>query len=372
MNNVLVERIRTMNKTPRHKTRIKVEKRRIFTPDGSDSAWYYSHHPFIAKFKGRLYAVWSSGRVNEDDVGQRIMLATSEDITDWNVGVLVDSLRGDHSELTLYATGIYSDGETLTVYYTAYEYTADTLRKSEDGTDWRPEEKVCKRVRHTPCCLQTADGVQWSAPKPVSGNFTCGEIYCGNVSPVRLPSGKLMWAGYGSVAVSESGDPAGFWQGRFLSLAEGEAKTNSLTESALFRHEDGTVFLLSRTDGGTSVCAASTDEGQTWTDFYHTQITDHGAKFELGRLPDGRYYLLANVDNRRTSVNLLVSRDGCSFDAWHLLADEDYQQMKEGMYKGGVYGYPTSCIDGDTMYIIYSLRKESVEVLRFHLSELSR
>lgn len=372
LNASLIERIRAIHQDRSFQVRVPVEKQRIFTPDGSDGAWYYSHHPFITKFKGKLYAVWSSGRINEDDVGQRVMLATSENFTDWKVGVLVDSIRGENTELTLYATGLYTDGETLTVYYTAYEYTADTLRKNPDGSDLRPEEKFCKRVRHSPRYLQTTDGVHWSIPKPVSGNFTCGEIYCGNLSPVRLPSGKLFWPGYGSFAISENGDPTGSWQGRFLPLAEEEEKTRSITESGVLVHEDGTLFLLSRTDGGTSVCAASADDGKTWTDFYHTQITDHGAKFEIGRLPDGRYYLLANADNRRTSVNLFVSRDGCSFDKWYLLADEDYRQMKEGMYKGGVYGYPTSCIDDNYLYCIYSLRKESVELLRVDLSEISR
>ena len=370
MDESLIKRIRSMNRNPTNKYIPMVEKQRIYTPDGSDSAWYYSHHPFITQFKGRLYAVYSSGRINEDDVGQRIMVAAADSFNSWKVSVLVDSVVGEHCEQTLYATGIYNDGETLTVYYTAYEYTLDTLRRNGDGSHLRPEEKVCKRVRQTPRYLQTIDGITWSEPRYVEGNFTCGEIYCGNVSPVRLKSGKLIWPGYCSMAVSESGDPKGYWHGCFLPLAEGEVKTNSMTESALFQHEDGTVFLLGRTDGGTSVCAASADEGKTWTDLYHTQIQDHGAKFELGRLPDGRYYFLGNVDNRRSSLALLISENGRDFNDWYILSDVDYEQLKEGMYKGGLYGYPTSCFADGYMYIIYSLRKESVEVLRVKLSEL--
>ena len=50
--------------------------------------------------------------------------------------------------------------------------------------------------------------------------------------------------------------------------------------------------------------------------------------------------------------------------------DEDYTMMKDGMYKGGLYGYPTSYFDDNYMYVIYSLRKESVEVLRVPLAAI--
>ena len=154
-------------------------------------------------------------------------------------------------------------------------------------------------------------------------------------------------------------------------MAEGETPPHTMTESALFQHADGAVFLLGRTDGGTSVCAASADDGETWTHLYNTKITDHGAKFEMGTMPDGRYYLLCNPDNKRSAAVLAVSEDGCRFDKWYVLSDEPYVSAKDGMYKGGVYGYPTSCFDGEYMYVIYSLLKESVEVLRVKLSELA-
>ena len=176
MHENLIARIRAMDKTPSVKIRPNVEKRRIYTPDGTEDAWYYSHHPFITRFKGKFYAVYSSAFRNEDDVGQRIMLATSEDFDDWNVQVLVDSTFGENSYLTLYATGLYNDGETLTAYYTAYEYVADSLRKNEDGSTLRPEEKFSKRVRHAPRYIQTTDGITWTEPKFVDGNLTCGEL----------------------------------------------------------------------------------------------------------------------------------------------------------------------------------------------------
>ena len=348
---------------------VNIEKTRIYTPDGTESAWYYSHHPFITKFKGKFYAVYSSGRTNEDDCGQRIMLATSENFTDWTVKGLVDSIWGDHSYLTLYATGLYTDGETLTAFYSSYEYDQETLRKNADGSDLRPEESGAKRTRFAPRYLQTTDGMNWSEAREITGTVGT-RLYCGNLSPVKLQSGRLMWAGYCSMAISPEGNITGDWSGRFIPLADGESRPNSFSEAGFFQRSDGAVFLFSRTDGGTMICAASADEGRTWTDCYHTQITDHGAKFEFGTLPDGRYYYLGNADNKRSSVVLMISKDGINFNEWYILEDEPYALMKEGMYKAGVYGYPTSYIDENYMYVIYSLRKESVEVLRVPLSSI--
>ena len=40
------------------------------------------------------------------------------------------------------------------------------------------------------------------------------------------------------------------------------------------------------------------------------------------------------------------------------------------MTKGGTYGYPSYCIVGDTMYVIYSVQKEDIFVCRFPLDAL--
>ena len=56
--------------TVARKEQMRVERARIYTPS-DDEDWYYSHHPFVTGFDGKLYAFYSSGRRNEDDCGQR-------------------------------------------------------------------------------------------------------------------------------------------------------------------------------------------------------------------------------------------------------------------------------------------------------------
>ena len=52
----------------------------VYTPV---SGWSYSHHAHIAFFKGQFFAAWSNGKIDEDDLGQRVMLATSPDALHW-------------------------------------------------------------------------------------------------------------------------------------------------------------------------------------------------------------------------------------------------------------------------------------------------
>ncbi|MBR4014108.1 MAG: exo-alpha-sialidase, partial [Clostridia bacterium] len=224
--------------------------------------------------------------------------------------------------------------------------------------------------RAGPYYIKTTDGVNWTRPALVSGNIG-GKLCGGNHSPIRLDSGRIMWAGFNAVAYTDDSTMKTGWIGRSFSLASGETKTNSMTESTVYQHANGTLFLFSRTDGGTIIVAASTDDGKTWTDSYHTKIQDYGAKFQFGRLPDGRYYYLGNMDNKRSNITLIVSDDGINFDQWYVLKDDEYTQMESGMYKAGLYGYPTSYFDENYMYVVYSLRKESVEVLRVPLSSIS-
>ena len=69
----MIDFIKKVNSEAASVERIECEKARIFTPDGTEDAWYYSHHTYLTKFKGKFYAVYSSGRRNEDDCRQRII-----------------------------------------------------------------------------------------------------------------------------------------------------------------------------------------------------------------------------------------------------------------------------------------------------------
>ena len=345
------------------KSKLNIETARIFTPSGS-SGWYYTHHPFITKFNGKFYAFYSSGRVNEDDCGQRIMMATSSNFTNWNVSVLVDSIQGEASELVCYCKGCYVYNNTLTVFFQDYEYAASTLRKNADGTPLRPLEENAVRNQRGVFYLQTADGVHWSDP------ISMGTVYGGNLSPVALQSGKLMWAGYGSLSISSDPTAIGTWSNTRLQLDSSSARPNLITESGFYQTKDGVIYLMSRTNDEYTYIAASFDDGASWTDMYPSKFVDTSNKFEMGTLPNGKYYYLGGISKKRSEIILMVSSDGVHFNTWYYLADGSYTPLKTGLYKTGTYGYMTSYFDSEYMYVIYSLYKESLEILRVPLNQI--
>ena len=67
---------------------------------------------------------------------------------------------------------------------------------------------------------------------------------------------------------------------------------------------------------------------------------------------------------------LSLSEDGVRFDRHFVLADEEYVQRRAGQAKGGLYGYPHTMIHDGHLYMIVSLRKEAVVVLRVALANL--
>ena len=52
--------------------------------DSTVYGWTYSHHASLAYYKGKYYAMWSNGKSNEDDVGQRVLMASSLDAESWS------------------------------------------------------------------------------------------------------------------------------------------------------------------------------------------------------------------------------------------------------------------------------------------------
>ena len=56
---------------------VKIETEHFTVFLGQDDG-AYNHHPQVTSCKGKLYATWSSGIFNEDEPGQRMMMAISE------------------------------------------------------------------------------------------------------------------------------------------------------------------------------------------------------------------------------------------------------------------------------------------------------
>ncbi len=344
--------------------RLSAETALLYAPQ---EEWTYSHHPHIARFQNRWYAIWSCGWKDEDDPGQRVMLAESEDFLHWSAPrVLLEPEPFHDGRLrVLTAGGFHAYGDVLAAY----------------AGDYGPGKEDTRLL-----ALTTRDGKNWSEPRsmgiPVCPNFgpqptASGRlIITGNISFPYTddPSGLFGWTMTGIYPPEMAGtsdDPAAFWP-----VAERMGWPAALCEGAFHQTPDGTLHMLLRATGPGFRhwlwLSESTDNGSSWSAPTETRFSDDNAKFHTGRLPDGRYYCVGNpVEGDRCPLIVSLSEDGLQFTQHYLLADALYTQQKEGRWKEGEYGYPHTVVEGGYLHVIVSRRKEGIQVLRTSVASFS-
>ncbi len=376
------------NRTKLPMRRLSAERQLIAGPT---QTWSYAHHAALAFFQDRLYAIWSSSRRNEDDCGQRVMLSTSTDFSHWTPPCpLLDSRPGEHSDLVLTAGGLYVHAGALRAYFGQYEYPPSCLREGPLPTGGRgmlrPEAENDPGHLHTEMgVLSTRDGEHWSAPRLL------GVPVVPNHGPQATLSGRLIIAGGAMYPYTDDPDGengfvlAGIYGDAFgdqppyddsaaiekVTKARGW-KAPLLCEGSFFQTDDGVIHMMLRSNSSVLWCTESRDGGASYGEPYPTEFTDDKSKFHFGRLPDGRFYAVSNpvTGGGRNPLVLSLSEDGENFDVSYILRDEPYERQYAGMYKGGLYGYPHSILAGGYLYVIYSKRKEAIEITRVPLSAL--
>ena len=343
---------------------LKIERSMIYIPDTS---WLYSHHPSITYFKNTFIAIWSNGMKDEDKPGQRVAFATSKDFVHWSApGILaIPSVYKNDTLTVLTAAGFHQFGDTLVAYYGEYSpYRTNThlfAKVSTDGIHWSNALDMHVAVNPNQGPQKTSTG-----RLIISGNFIFPYT-----DDYRGLSGWKMNSFYADSLCKED-NPATFYA---------PAEKNNLPplcEGSFFETDDHKLHMLLRVTGkgwkGKLWLTESNDNGLHWSFPVETSFTDNDSKFHFGHLPDGRFYYVGIPDTlhhyARTPLVLSVSGDGKLFDKNYIIADEPYTLKKEGLWKGGQYGYPHTMIYDGYMYIIISRQKEAIEVIRFKLSQL--
>lgn len=357
------------------------EKQLVFA--GNETAGY-NHHACVAAYKGRLYAAWSSSPQHEDDCGQRIMMSVSENFQDWETAVpIIDSRKGVYSMAVLSAGGMAVFQDILYLFFGYYEYAEGEVRENgtlrplaEDDThhNWTQTGYICTR-----------DGISWSEPRfmdiPAVPNH----------APSFLHSGRLLMPC--SILYPYSDDQSGIgtycFAGIYGDSFGGERPHDDsasiamvtkkrgweaplICEGSFFQTDDEVIHMMLRSNSSYLWCTESSDNGESWSDPFPTEFTDDRSKFHFGRLPDGRYYYVGNCipDQGRNPLMLCISQDGENFSRQYVLRDESYEKKFGGLYKNGLYGYPSSIAQDGYLYVIYSKRKEAIEITRVKLKDI--
>ena len=342
--------------------RPKIERVLIYQPTMD---WMFSHHQSLTFFKGRFYAIWSNARRDEDSPGQRVLIASSADFTNWvTPRPLVDSRQDEKGvERVLTAAGFHQYDGTLVAYFGNYGPHRETTRLQAvttiDGEHWSP-------VRELGIPVNPNHGPQRTS----SGRL----IIAGNISFPWTddPSGLTGWHMAGiypaSTAATIKDDPASFWD-----VAKKQGWKAALCEGSFYQTDNGVLQMLLRNARRQPRLwlSESRDNGVSWSEPVETDFSDTDSKFHFGRLPDGRFYCVGNpVGRGRTPLVLSLSYDGIRFDQHFIIGETHYEQRMPGKYKGGEYGYPHTMIHDGYLYVIVSRQKEAVEVLRVALTEL--
>jgi hypothetical protein len=354
----------------------------------------YHHHPHILAVGDRLFASFSSGVENEDDLGQEVLWTTSTNLgQNWSQPrAIVSPPEGEYAQAILTATGLYTfnnpanqlltslDHIPLIAYYGKFEYAPQGMA---DG------KRLPADAMHTnTACFATMlsdGGITWGQPIPILSGFIA------NHSPQQIRSGRLLMPG--GTLFPFTDDPSGLsgWQKRGLpglpadhvDDSAGYQRMISLDqarfgycEGSVFQTDDDVLHMMLRTPHKHLAVTESTDNGESWSPVLQTDFSDNTSRHQFGRLPDGRFFSLSTPNPEpswdRTPLVLAISEDGIHFDRHFILgAQPNHPPRFPGLHKGGRYGYPAMTIIDEWVVVIYSVAKEDVACIRFPLSVLS-
>ncbi len=320
----------------------------------------YSHHSHITHFKGVLYAMWSNHLKDEDAPGQRVLMARSLD-----------------------------QGETWDEFMELFPPLDRVDLASEDG-----------QGRRTQCAngFTVIDGVLYAFSEVWDDGGECRTGGRGRLVRTVHPDrgiGALFWLGKESPApkagvpaypigdpnvvgkiITHLGRPGNelTWDFRHLTTRPTAADGHLLCEpTSAWKLKNGTWCKLYRDLGKSNqnYVSFSHDDGATWTKATQTNFPDANSRSTAGVLPDGHVYVVSNIfPQGRDPLAISLAGDGLTFNQVALIRRNAPPLKHEGRWKNVGFQYPHSAVIGDTLWIVYSVNKEDIQVTQIPLTEI--
>ncbi len=315
--------------------------------------WQFNLHSFIAHHDGKFWAIWSSGRVNEDSSSQFIRYATSPDGLSWSESaVLAPDPDGEDGPLRWLASGLYVEDGRL--------YALGCLNRGSDkkGRIWADAQLI--RLRWT--------GAGWED----EGVFADD---CMVYFPPMKVAGRdfFVWRD----------ERAHFFTARSLpGQAQWEVKKHPhfppdyrMSETSAYADPEGVLHLIIRDQGKTKRIyhSLSYDQGDSWTLPVKTNYPDAVSKNFSGRLSNGWYYLINNpkTSGLRDPLTISFSRDGWTFSAPKILRrDSPIRRYPGGAKPERSFQYADAMEHDGRLWVLYATNKEDIEISAFPLADL--
>lgn len=314
---------------------------------------------YLAWYQGRFWAIWSAGKVNEDDRGQKILYATSPDGHAWSTPqVLVEGDQGMPGPGTWISRSIFvQDGH---LYALAAHFGGPPYNKgTNDGQkqDW-PNLKLVR--------------FQWTG-----SHWRNLGVYiddCMNNFPPRQFGNHLFMTcrnSYTLMHTARSASLAGeHWT---ISTLPPSSPDAWLSEPSWYIDPQGVGHILFRDASKSKYLyhSISNDHGNTWSAPVRTNYPDATSKNYSWRLSNGWYFLINNPNQKkRDPLAISFSRDGWTFEHPMALRKDAPPLRFPGRAKqSDSFQYAHAIEHGGSLWVIYSVNKEDIQVSEFKLSD---
>ena len=330
-----------------------IDSRRSVVYYGNIKNGSYNHHSQIAYFKGKYYLSWSNGVINEEDSGQRVLIASSADGRAWSDAASVREVEKGE-QIALNCVAMFAAEDKMYIFImteeTIHDTTATGMRRlnnetsvidileTEDGLHWKQVFSFGNRIRWI-----------FEAPRLTREN----RLMCVCTSTGRGPA-VLLWPGDNVCEEPE-----------FIYVPEPEGASFPYGEASWYQVDDGRILVFWRDEGGSCKLYVnwSDDGARSFTPPVISDIPDSMSRVYAGRLEDGRYYLCNNAIGNlldRGPMMLLTSRDGYVFDQVWMVNDDPASMRRKGLLKTNGFQYPCCCTVDGKLVISYDANKEDI------------
>lgn len=324
-----------------------------------DNSDHYCNGVSLTGWNGKLYCQWQSSATDEDAPETRVVYAVSEDGgRTWSQPVeLVQDIEvaGVTGDDTAYcSSGGWLAAENQLI---AYINVWPGLNPRGGFTYY----------------MSSQDGVNWSAPQPVTmaDGSVMNAIF--EQDPHVLASGRIVNSAHFQegliISPIYTDDPngiSGWKKGEFAPTVSGT--TSVEMEPSLFVQQDGTIVMIFRDQKSSykKIHSYSVDDGVTWSNPKETDMPDARTKQSAGNLTDGTAFMAGSpvTNSLRSPLAIVLSADGKNFDTAYLLRSNssDPELIYEGKAKRKGFHYCKSTVYGGYLYVGYATNKEAVEL----------
>ncbi len=323
-----------------------------------DAEWQFRLHNYLAHYNGRFWCFWSHGLVIEDQARQHLQFATSDDGIAWSPQqVLASPPQAGYGYI---ARGLWIRNDELLALASLYEAPA-----FHDGD--------LKLV-----------GFRWN--RQLGQWESAGQVFddaLNNFAPKKLGSGKWMMsrrASDRSVSMLIGGlKSIDDWQVIPFSkyrLPDGGAPE----EPYWWTLAGGEIIGMFRDNSksGRLLRSFSIDNGRTWSPPVRTNFPDATSKFHGLQTSRGYWVMASNTNpKQRDPLCLSISADGMVFRHMYRLPIPARLERinwvdgsKHGTTRYESAQYPHVIEQAKAIYIAYSRKKQTVEVVRVMLDDV--